>query len=324
MIAIGLLFVRMLCDCFKPRQQLQVEILVLRHQLNVLRQRAPRRPHLRWTDRALFIWLYRCCPRILSAITIVRPETVLRWHRMGFVAYWRWKSRSPGGRPRIAKEVRDLIRRMARVNDGALHAGSSSESSPPVPFPRRPHQRGTSDRGSRLAAHHVDGSLAASFRRNLVSLSAATRTRRLHVMVCRGGIGGLLVGRDRPRIIIAAVPIVIVPEGYGQAADTPMVAVVESTGKPAEVPAARAATYATATHATADVSAARASTPMTGSAATERGGVGRDYGTSQCRGNNKDCNSVQHKFLHGRYLFCSSSTCRCAVCLSGIERSQVA
>ena len=116
MIAIGLLFVRMLCDCFKPRQQLQAEILVLRHQLNVLRQRAPRRPHLRWADRALLIWLYRRCPRILSAITIVRPETVLRWHRMGFVAYWRWKSRSPGGRPRIAKEVRDLIRRMSLEN----------------------------------------------------------------------------------------------------------------------------------------------------------------------------------------------------------------
>src|SRR6266480_4669863 len=71
MIAIGLLFVRMLCDCFRPRQQLEAEILVLRHQLNVLRQLAPRRPHLRWADRALFIWLYRCCPRILSAITIV-------------------------------------------------------------------------------------------------------------------------------------------------------------------------------------------------------------------------------------------------------------
>jgi hypothetical protein len=97
MIAIGLLFVRMLCDCFKPRQQLEAEIMVLRHQLNVLQQRAPRRLHLRWADRALFIWLYRRCPRILDAITIVRPETVLRWHRMGFAAYWRWKSCSLGG-----------------------------------------------------------------------------------------------------------------------------------------------------------------------------------------------------------------------------------
>jgi hypothetical protein len=56
MIAIGLLFVRMLCDCFKPRQQLEAEIVVLRHQLNVLQQRALRRPYLRWADRALFIW----------------------------------------------------------------------------------------------------------------------------------------------------------------------------------------------------------------------------------------------------------------------------
>ena len=100
MITIGLLLVRMLCDCFKPRQQLEAEILILRHQPNVLKQRTPRRRlHLRWVDRALFIWLYRRCPRVLRAITIVRPETVLRWHRMGFVAYWRWKSRSAGGRP---------------------------------------------------------------------------------------------------------------------------------------------------------------------------------------------------------------------------------
>jgi hypothetical protein len=117
MIAVGLLFVRILCDCFKSRRRLKAEILILRHQLNVLWQRAPRRGlHLRWVDRVLFIWLYRRCPRILDAITIVRPETVVRWHRRGFAAYWRWKSRSPGGRPPIAKEVRDLIRRMSLEN----------------------------------------------------------------------------------------------------------------------------------------------------------------------------------------------------------------
>src|SRR5436190_10899695 len=87
MIAIGLLFIRMLCDCFKSRRRLEAENLVLRHQLNVLQQRAPRRLHLRWADRALFIWFYRRCPRILDAVTIVRPETVVRWHRMGFAAY---------------------------------------------------------------------------------------------------------------------------------------------------------------------------------------------------------------------------------------------
>ena len=116
MMAIALLLVRMLCDCFKSRGRLEAEILVLRHQINLLQRRTPRRLHLRWADRALFIWLYRRCPHILDAITIVRPETVVRWHRMGFAAYWRWKSRSPGGRPRIGKEVRDLIRRMSFEN----------------------------------------------------------------------------------------------------------------------------------------------------------------------------------------------------------------
>src|SRR5215471_8387013 len=116
MIAIGLLLIRMLCDYFRPRQQLEAELIVLRHQLNILQRQAARRPHLRWVDRALFIWLYRHCPRILHATTIVRPETVVRWHRMGFAAYWRWKSRPRGGRPRIAKEISDLIRRMSLEN----------------------------------------------------------------------------------------------------------------------------------------------------------------------------------------------------------------
>jgi hypothetical protein len=122
MIAIGILFARMLCDCFKPRYRLEAEILLLRHQLNVLQQRASRRVHLRWVDRALFIWLYRRCPRILDAITI-RPETVVRWHRKGFAAHWRWRSRSRGGRPRIGQEVRNLTASPLRF------AGSSTPRS---------------------------------------------------------------------------------------------------------------------------------------------------------------------------------------------------
>jgi hypothetical protein len=124
----------MLCDFFKPRPRLEAEILILRHQLNVLQQRTPRRRlHLRWVDRALFIWLYRRYPRILDAMSIVRPETVVRWHRKGFTSYWRWKSRSPGGRPRIAQEVRDLIRRMSFENPpwGAtkIHGDCSNSAS---------------------------------------------------------------------------------------------------------------------------------------------------------------------------------------------------
>src|SRR5256714_15351368 len=90
MLSIGLLFVRMLCDFFKPRPRLEAEILILRHQLNVMQQRTPRRRlHLRWVDRALFIWLYRRYPRILDAMSIVRPDTVVRWHRKGLARYWR-------------------------------------------------------------------------------------------------------------------------------------------------------------------------------------------------------------------------------------------
>ena len=85
-------FVRVLCDWFKSRRRLEAEILVLRHQLNVLQQRAPRRLYLTWADRALFVWLYRGFPRILDAIMILRPETIVRWHRKGFSAFWRWKS----------------------------------------------------------------------------------------------------------------------------------------------------------------------------------------------------------------------------------------
>ncbi len=71
---------------------------------------------LRNIDRVIFVWLYRFFPSILNAITVVKPETVIRWHRRGFRAYWRWKSRRRGGRPRINREIRDLIRPMNKEN----------------------------------------------------------------------------------------------------------------------------------------------------------------------------------------------------------------
>ena len=89
MFTIAFLFVRVLCDCFELRRRVEAEILVLRHQLNVLQRRTPRRLYLTWADRALFVWLYRCFPRILDVITNLRPETIVRWHRKGFAAFWR-------------------------------------------------------------------------------------------------------------------------------------------------------------------------------------------------------------------------------------------
>jgi hypothetical protein len=93
----------------------EAEILVLRQQLLVLNRRRPRvRP--RNIDRLVLVWFCRLFPSLLNTMVIVKPETVLRWHRRGFRAYWRWKSLRCGGRPRIDSEIGALIRRMSREN----------------------------------------------------------------------------------------------------------------------------------------------------------------------------------------------------------------
>jgi hypothetical protein len=86
-----------LASLVKSRRRLQAESLVLRHQLNILRRRASRRMRLSNADRLAFVWLYRLCPAVVDAVTIIRPETLIGWHRRGFKAFWRWKSRSRGG-----------------------------------------------------------------------------------------------------------------------------------------------------------------------------------------------------------------------------------
>ena len=101
---------------FRSERRLEAEIVVLRHQLNVLRRKMPSRPRLTLLDRLIFVWLYRCRPAVLNAVTIVRPETVVRWHRDAFRLYWRWKSRAHGGRPRISSDLRRLIREKSVAN----------------------------------------------------------------------------------------------------------------------------------------------------------------------------------------------------------------
>ena len=100
----------------KSRARLEAENIVLRHQVIVLSRKARPRVRLRNIDRLIFVWLCRMFPSILNGITVIKPETVIRWHRSGFGAYWRWKSRQRGGRPRIDREIRDLIRRMSKEN----------------------------------------------------------------------------------------------------------------------------------------------------------------------------------------------------------------
>lgn len=105
-----------LASLFKPHLRLEAENLALRHQLDVLRRSAPRRARLRGWDRLLFVWLHRLWPGVLSSIVIVQPETVLRWYRAGFKAFWRWRSRGAPGRPSLPKEIRDLIREVSLAN----------------------------------------------------------------------------------------------------------------------------------------------------------------------------------------------------------------
>ena len=95
------LILGLLASLFRSRVKLEVENLILRQQINVLRRRMPKRPDLNNTDRILFVWLYRWFPCVLGAVAIVRPETIIRWHRAGFRAYWRWRSRNHVGRPKV-------------------------------------------------------------------------------------------------------------------------------------------------------------------------------------------------------------------------------
>jgi len=100
----------------RTRTALAVENLALRQQLAVLR-RSVKRPKVRNRDRIFWIWLSRFWAGWSSTLVIVKPETVIRWHRAGFRRYWRWRSRKrPVGRPKVEAEIRNLVRRMCREN----------------------------------------------------------------------------------------------------------------------------------------------------------------------------------------------------------------
>jgi transposase InsO family protein len=103
-------------NLFKSRRRLEVENLFLRHQLNIALRRSPHRLRLRRSDRALLVWMTWLWPSLLGLSRIVQPDTILRWHRAGFRAYWRWKSRAQSGRPPVSGELREFIRRMSKEN----------------------------------------------------------------------------------------------------------------------------------------------------------------------------------------------------------------
>jgi transposase InsO family protein len=112
MIELLCFILAVLASPFKSNTRLEAENAALRHQLIVLRRKVKGRAHLTNNDRWFFIQMYRWFPSIMEVLVIIRPETLVHWHRAGFRHYWRWKSRSPGGRPQIETDLRALIRRM--------------------------------------------------------------------------------------------------------------------------------------------------------------------------------------------------------------------
>jgi hypothetical protein len=111
MFALLCFVLAVLASPFKSKSRLEAENVALRHQLIVLRRQVQGRVRLTNNDRWFFVQLYRWFPSILQALMIIRPETLVRWHRAGFRCYWRWKSCSLGGRPKIETDLRVLIRR---------------------------------------------------------------------------------------------------------------------------------------------------------------------------------------------------------------------
>ena len=116
MIALLWFLLTLFASPLKSKRRLEAETAALRYQLIVLRRKVGGRVRLTNGDRLFFMQLYRWFPSVLKVITVIRPETLVRWHRAGFRRYWCWKSRPFGGRPQISAELRALIRRMSIEN----------------------------------------------------------------------------------------------------------------------------------------------------------------------------------------------------------------
>jgi hypothetical protein len=123
MVARIFLCLNLIASLFKSKCRLETENAALRQQLIVLQRKVRGRVRFTNSDRLFFIQLYRWCPSVLKAMMMIRPETLVRWHRAGIRRYWRWKSRSAGGRPQIHAQLRALIWRMSVDNRlwGAPH-----------------------------------------------------------------------------------------------------------------------------------------------------------------------------------------------------------
>ena len=133
---IGLLcfVLAVLASPFKSKLRLEAENAVLRHQSIVLRRKLRGRVQLANSDRWFFVQLYRWFASILQVLTIIRPETLIHWHRSSFRCYWRWKSRSLGCRPQIEAGLRALIRQMSMGRQATTELGYADDALRRIPF----------------------------------------------------------------------------------------------------------------------------------------------------------------------------------------------
>jgi len=197
-VVVSLLFA--LRSSTRSRTALHLEILALRHQLAVVNR--SRRPRLRLTaaDRVLWTWLSRTWSGWRPALVLVKPDTVLAWHRRGFRLFWAWKSRHRTGRPAAASEIRTLVHRMATANPlwGAprIHGElqklgiAVSQSTVAKYMPRR--DTPPSQTWRTFLANHVGQIVAADF------IVVPTVTYRLLFVL-------VILAHDRRRIVHMAV-----------------------------------------------------------------------------------------------------------------------
>ncbi len=160
-----------LAGCLRSRAELELENLVLRHQIGILRRTGPQRVRLARADRFIFTLALRLWPRIAQSIRIVHPKTVVRWHREGFRIYWRWRSRSRKGRPKASGELRVLIRQMSsdnplwgapRIHGELLKLGFDiSQSTVSKYMPRRP--RDPDQNWKTFLRNHMDCTASIDF-----------------------------------------------------------------------------------------------------------------------------------------------------------------
>jgi hypothetical protein len=183
---------------FRSRAVVELENLALRHQLHVLRRQRPGRLRLFTFDRLLWVLLYRLWPRCLETMVLVKPATVIQWHRQGFRLFWRWRSRS--GRPSVEREIRGLIRQMSsanplwgapRIHGELLKLGIEVSQATVAKYMLR--RRGTPSQNWRsFLRNHAQGIAAID-----MFVVASASFRLLYVMI--------ILAHDRRTIVSAAV-----------------------------------------------------------------------------------------------------------------------